>query len=110
MDVGVEHFAAQGNAGEFTFALNVDESGGFQLFQVVGNRGRGQSEPAADARTRRGILRGGNPLQHLEAVRVGEGFADQGELAAGKPGPTKGHLISDRTAKPLARRHNARAG
>jgi hypothetical protein len=68
---GLPDFAAEGEAGEFAFALDVDEAGGFQLFEMVGECGGGDGEAFAHVAAGPTVLGGAELFDDFEPAGVG---------------------------------------
>jgi len=69
-----EDAGAEGEEVEFTFASDMDEACGFELFDVVRECGGGDGQSGAGLSTAEGAAGPGDLLEELEAARVGEGF------------------------------------
>ena len=76
--------AAEGEAGELAFALDVDEAGSFEFFEVMREGGGGDGETIAHIATA-GTAIGAQAFDDFHAARIGEGFED-GHALAGREG------------------------
>ena len=85
-DEALHDAGAQSEEVEFALAANLDETGGFEFLDVVGERGGrdGQGGAGFGAAQRTAGL--GDALEELEAARVGERFEDGGTAGAGETG------------------------
>jgi len=82
---GLPDVAAEGEAGEFAFALDVDETRGFKLLHVMGERGGGDGKTLAEADASKRVWLRADALEHFHAARVADGFED-GEALGGRDG------------------------
>lgn len=82
--VGFPDVAAEGGVGEFAVAPDVDEAGCVELFQVMGDSSGSETDKFADGGATGGGFGFADSLKHFEALGVGEGFGDAGELAVVK--------------------------
>lgn len=73
---GLPDFATEGEAGEFAFAGDVDEAGGFEFFEVVGEGCGGDGHAGAQVGAGGGLVGVGEPLDDFEAAGFAEGFED----------------------------------
>jgi hypothetical protein len=71
---------------KFAFAADLDEAGGFKLFDVVREGGGGNGQCGANLSAAQRAAGLGDALEELETVRVGEGFEDRSAAAAGEAG------------------------
>jgi|SRR6476646_4647655 len=78
--IGVPGIAAKRQVGELAPAVDFDQAGGSEFLQMMGERGRTDGKDCAQVRTCRAGL-GGDPLQKLEAVRIGENAGNEAHFA-----------------------------
>jgi hypothetical protein len=82
--VCLQYVALQQQAGEFAFSNDLDQSGGFELFQVVRERGCGHGLALAHIGAGDTGGLGAYLGQDLVATRIGQGFRDQVDLTIGE--------------------------
>ena len=73
--VTVPHLAFESGEGEFTFAADRNQAGGFELFQMVGKGGGANGAGLAQLNAG-AILFTRNNLQNLVATRIRERLGD----------------------------------
>ena len=82
--VCLQDIALQQQAGEFALSNNLDQSCGFEFFQVVRERGRGHGLALAHIRASNASGLGAYLGQDLVTTRIGQGFCDQVDLTIGE--------------------------
>jgi hypothetical protein len=80
---GLPKIALKGEAGKFAFALDGDEAGGFELVEMMGERGGGDGHGFSHIATGSTALAGAKAFEDLEAARIGERFEDGEALPGG---------------------------
>ncbi len=82
-DQGVEHPWAERQEVEFAFAGDVDQAGGFQFFDVMGERGGRNGQCRADLRAAQGAVGFGDAFQEFITLGVGQGLQDGSAAGTG---------------------------
>ena len=83
-DDALQDAGTEGKEVELAFAADVDEAGGFKLFDVVGEGGGGDGQGGTSLRAAQRTACFGDALQQLEATRVCQGFEDGCAARGGK--------------------------
>jgi len=83
-DDAFEDAGAEGEEVELAFAADVDEAGGFELLDVVGEGGGGDGQGGTSFHAAQRTACFGDALQQLKAARVGQGFEDGGAARGGE--------------------------
>src|SRR5579863_10456762 len=83
-DQAVEHAGAEGEEMELALTAYLDESGSFELFDVMGDGGSGDGQGCTNIRAAHRTAGRGDTLQELETARVGKGLENGGAASAGK--------------------------
>jgi hypothetical protein len=73
-DQGVEYPGAERQEVEFACAGDVDQAGGFQFLDVMGERGRGFGQGGPDVGTAKGTVSLGDPLQKFKPRGICQGL------------------------------------
>ena len=77
---GLPDVAAQSEANEFALAFDGYEAGGFELVEMMGERGGGDLQTLAHVATACAAFAGAEALDDFHAAWVGEGFQDHHAL------------------------------
>jgi len=80
---GLEDAGAKGEETEFSFAADVDEAGGFEFLDVVGESGGGDGKGLEGLRATERTTGFGDAFEEFETAGIGEGFEDGGAAGAG---------------------------
>src|SRR5689334_1344469 len=83
-EVGLEDFAIQREEAATAFAADLDQAGGFELFDVVRECREGDVLGFLQLSTGHAGLASGEVFQHLHTTRLGQSTANQGELFWGE--------------------------
>jgi len=78
---GLPDIAAQGELGKFALALNVNEPGGLQFFEMMRKRRRRNGKTLAHIAAGGASRTGGEALHDFHAARIAQGFEDAQPLA-----------------------------
>lgn len=83
--IGVEHVTLKLETHALAFTGDFDETGIFELFNVMREGGRGDWLALAEVGAKNATALRADMLQDLVTARVGKGFGYQAELARGEP-------------------------
>src|SRR5580658_3913703 len=81
-DEALHDAGAEGEEVELSLAANLDEAGGFELLDVVGEGGGGDGEGGAGFSAAQRAAGPGDALEQLEAARIGQRLEDGGAAGA----------------------------
>jgi hypothetical protein len=86
VEIGAEDVALEGEVGEFSLTLDMDEAGVCEFLHVVGQGGGADGLRLGDAGTGRGAVAAADLREDFITAWRGEGTGDEGELTIGDCG------------------------
>ena len=85
-DEGIENAGAQGKEMKLALAVDLDEAGGFQFLDVMGEGCGGDGERRAKLGAAQGTGGPGDAFEKLKPLGIGERFQQCGAAGAGEAG------------------------
>ena len=86
VEIGAKDVALEGEVGELSLALDVDETGICELLHMMGEGGGADGLRLSDAGTGRGAVAASDLGEDFITARRSERTGDEGELTIGKAG------------------------